>query len=458
MTKFSTLNKSAMIAMMIASVGIPVSLASAQFKVEHSVKDEKKTVTIEKAPKADKKVSMSFHTDDGEHSYEIKLVNGEVIFATIDDDKVPNDQIKVSESVIVFMGEDGKTLHEFKVPNAPHALHTIVHGVRAPHADHPHEEHEIHEWVSDGAEGGTFTLKELKELKGQDKDSKVSYSFTTAPQAKNVAFAVEPKVMLGINLSEPSAALRKHLRLDDSNAILIERVIEGLPAQLAGLEDFDVIISLDGSDEADGELLSEVLSEKEAGDILKVVLLRAGEKVKVKVELAEYDAEALSSVVVSGDFTFQEDEDENVFFSNKADSNIRIIRKGQTREMEQLHREAEQHVKDAYQQRELAEVMRAKAMEAMRDVERQIVEFKDGKLVVRTTEELHEQLADLTENMSERFPEIETEVVESHMEEMEERFEELEERLDEQLERMGDHIERLTEMFERLMESLEEDD
>lgn len=421
MNTLHTLSKHATIAMMIAATGLPASLASAQFKVEHSAK-------AEKAPEAAQKnqtVSIiTSHDDKSGHKYEIKIVNGVVEIAKIDDKKVDAKQIKVTGDLVLFLDESGKTLHEFKLPSPP----------SAPNAP-----------------------KALWESKGNTFDFEIASASGQPAALPQIRIAQEPKVMLGINLSEPSKALRKHLKLaDNAKVILVEKVIKGLPAASAGLEDFDVIVSIDGSDSADSEMLSKVLGEKNAGDQLKVVVLRAGDKVKLTVKLAAYDSEALSSGsnIFTTDFEFNEDGTNNFQFLTTDDmDNATKERLERNLVISSEHAEAAQL--DAMKHREIAEVMRAKAKDAMRDVERQIIEFKDGKLVVRSSEDIEKTLQSLTGKLHENFPGMDADRLHTHMQEMDARLSELESRLDEQMDRMSSHMDRLSSMFERMMDRLE---
>lgn len=106
--------------------------------------------------------------------------------------------------------------------------------------------------------------------------------------------AEAPPVMVGVNMSEPGAALRYHLGLaEGAKAILLDRVVPGLPAEEAGLRQYDVIVSIDGSEGATSAMLGKVLRSKQPGDTLELMVIRGGKPSVVKVELAAYDASKL---------------------------------------------------------------------------------------------------------------------------------------------------------------------
>lgn len=102
--------------------------------------------------------------------------------------------------------------------------------------------------------------------------------------------ASRPPVMIGIYRSDPSPALMAHLGIEGQNAFVIDKVIPGLGADRAGIRQYDVVVEVDGGPASE---LSKVLSEKEPGSELEVVIIRRGEKKTLHVELDAYDDEKL---------------------------------------------------------------------------------------------------------------------------------------------------------------------
>ncbi|MFG0314191.1 MAG: PDZ domain-containing protein [Phycisphaerales bacterium] len=461
----STLSKQAIVATLIAATGLPASMANAQFKVEYN----EKTKPAQADEKADKKVKETkeehvfvIRSNDDDHEYEVKVINGIVKYAEVDGKEIDHDRIKLEDDVVVFLSENGKVLTEFKVPG-------------------------IAQWSKGEKATLSWTTK--------------SPTVPDAPKPTNIRvanLASQPKVMLGINLTEPSDAVRKQLKLgDDQQAIFVEKVIDGLPAKKAGLEAYDVIVSIDGSEYANGELLRKVLREKSPGDPLKLVVLRGGDTVKIKAELAPYSAEKLgvasfpgAEIEISDDFEFPkvwQGQDEGFTFdlnfgpelhekihkalreSGISEEQLGIVEEqlhehlgglnnfftddsGKNRfffspeapdehEHDRLH-EHEEHIaqaerqhREALRQRELAVVAQEKARAAMRDAQRQVMELRDGRLFVREAEEMGDHLAEL-----------------------ETRLTDLENRLERQMNRMEEQMDRMADLFERLIDRMERDD
>ena len=113
--------------------------------------------------------------------------------------------------------------------------------------------------------------------------------------------ADEPKVMIGIHLDEPGAALLRHLRLEPGATTLVQAVHVGLPAHEAGLDEFDVIVKIDGQTPANPDTLRAVLAEKEPGDVIALQVIHEGEPETIGVTLDAYDARAMAEAELIGE-------------------------------------------------------------------------------------------------------------------------------------------------------------
>lgn len=120
-----------------------------------------------------------------------------------------------------------------------------------------------------------------------------------------VAEGEAPPVMLGLYMEDPGEALRRHLNLAEGKTTLISGVYEGLPAQKAGIEEYDIILSVNGSSDAGPQHIRKLLQERAAGDRLEVQLLHNGKKKSVTVELEKYNPEAMQAAAMHGSMTRQ---------------------------------------------------------------------------------------------------------------------------------------------------------
>ena len=92
---------------------------------------------------------------------------------------------------------------------------------------------------------------------------------------------------LGIRVAPVSAELRKHLELTPGLGVLVVSVGKGTPAADAGLEVFDVILSIDGKDVRDIESLSEIVSSHKQGETISIRLTRQKNEIEAKATLGK---------------------------------------------------------------------------------------------------------------------------------------------------------------------------
>jgi membrane-associated protease RseP (regulator of RpoE activity) len=113
------------------------------------------------------------------------------------------------------------------------------------------------------------------------------------PEAPEPARIERPKVMLGITMSEPGESLIEHLGLKEGETVLIDRVVEDLPAAKAGLKAKDIVISFDGVKPITESQIRDILRKKEPGDKVEVKVIRKGKEETLTIELAKYESSKL---------------------------------------------------------------------------------------------------------------------------------------------------------------------
>ncbi len=114
------------------------------------------------------------------------------------------------------------------------------------------------------------------------------------------ATAEEPKVFMGIHMTEPGPALERHLRLEPGTTTMISALYEGLAAHDAGLEEFDIIVEIDGKTPANHEAIRKALEDKEPGDVVELTVIQEGRRRDVRVRLEAYDREKVASATLLG--------------------------------------------------------------------------------------------------------------------------------------------------------------
>jgi hypothetical protein len=172
---------------------------------------------------------------------EIRIDN-DAISARVNGKEIPQDRIRRQDGRVMILDEDGKEMRSLNV------------------------------FTDDAAAG----------------DGGFHWFFDEEPAAE----APLP-VMLGLTMTEPGPALEKHLGLAPGNTTMVTGFYRGLPADKAGLGEYDIIVAIDGEAQADPASIRKVLREKSAGDTLRLAVIQEGKRRELKVTLQAHDAEAM---------------------------------------------------------------------------------------------------------------------------------------------------------------------
>lgn len=116
----------------------------------------------------------------------------------------------------------------------------------------------------------------------------------------------EPRFMIGVNISTVSDELKDHLGIK-GDAIRVESVMEGMPAEKAGLKAGDLIVSIDGSDGVNAQRLSQTIAKTEGKKPVTIKVIRQGQGMTLSLT----PAKAPEEVTIRGRLSF-EDEVENI--------------------------------------------------------------------------------------------------------------------------------------------------
>jgi len=126
---------------------------------------------------------------------------------------------------------------------------------------------------------------------GSGKDSENPF-WTVSPGGNTVyewRGTGEQRVRIGITMDTPGEALATQLGVDRDKTVLITQVFDGMPAAKAGLKRFDLVVAVDGKTPATGEAIRKALSQKKAGEILKLEVLRKGTRLSLEIAVEEAD-------------------------------------------------------------------------------------------------------------------------------------------------------------------------
>lgn len=198
--------------------------------------------------------------DDGENKVEV-TIEGDRVRALLNGEEVPAERVKRRGGRIEIHDEDGRVVRTLSVPGAPGQAAPNQRGFRF------------------------FALPDQQGQEGQDQ-----------PQGPGgPAAGAQPPVMVGITMSDADPGLLEALGLE--SGIRVDRVVEGLPAEKAGVRAGDIIVAADGKSPVTGESFRAALRGKKPGDTIELRLFRRGQQETVRLELAPFDAERLRVVI-----------------------------------------------------------------------------------------------------------------------------------------------------------------
>ncbi|MGF1610439.1 MAG: DegQ family serine endoprotease [Kiloniellales bacterium] len=99
---------------------------------------------------------------------------------------------------------------------------------------------------------------------------------------------------LGVRIQTVTDELAEGLRLDRARGALVASVTEGGPAEVAGIEQGDVVLEFNGREVEEMRKLPRMVAETAIGKAVDVVIWRKGQEKTVKVTLGELDDEQLA--------------------------------------------------------------------------------------------------------------------------------------------------------------------
>ena len=123
------------------------------------------------------------------------------------------------------------------------------------------------------------------------------------------------KPFLGINMEALNADVLKGLDASVKKGVVITQVVEGSPAEEAGLEDGDIVILFDRKEVGSPDELKELVGNASVGDVVAVKVVRSGEPRSFKVTIGEWPDDESVAVIAPEAFHWM-DGGKNVFEMN----------------------------------------------------------------------------------------------------------------------------------------------
>lgn len=234
---------------------------------------------------------------------EVRVENGKVS-AEIDGAKVAADRIVLEEGRVVILGDDGAPIRELPMVTVEPsgAIRMVLESVEAlrRHVG------DLATWSIDVADGealpAAIRAQALHEAARAGAYARRFFGDQIevdvvdivrgddgASERSAMAVVEAPRTMVGVTLAAPDESLLRHLDLQPGHATMLTGIVDGLPAAEAGLEPFDIVVAIDGRSPSGPQALREALAKGDPGDVVRLTVLRAGERLDVDVTLAPFD-------------------------------------------------------------------------------------------------------------------------------------------------------------------------
>ena len=100
---------------------------------------------------------------------------------------------------------------------------------------------------------------------------------------------------IGVTIQDVDQNSAKALGLDKAHGALIGSVMDGEPADKAGVKAGDIILSVEGKEIADSSALLHAIADKAPGSKIKIIVWREGKSLELTLVLGERSSEQLSA-------------------------------------------------------------------------------------------------------------------------------------------------------------------
>jgi type II secretory pathway component PulC len=131
-----------------------------------------------------------------------------------------------------------------------------------------------------------FKGLDLEKLFGRNKPAEEPEP-APKPAPKTEAKPAGPRPWIGIQPEELSPELRAQLDIPDGVGLLVAEVVDGGPAQKAGLKKNDILVKIDGKDVKGEESLAAFIKTAKPGQEATLTVIRKAKEQAVKVTVGE---------------------------------------------------------------------------------------------------------------------------------------------------------------------------
>jgi len=265
--------------------------------------------------------TMYYHTKGDRGEFELRVANGEVTLARINGQDVGPSRLRRVPEGWQFLDESGRVLDTAWMAAQSGTVRVQAGQSGGGWSDGRPPSGARGAAKAQASGGGSSSSSARSSAMGQSSSGKRSSSGSqsatsvgrsardeargTAPDGSEIRgepvdAAPPPRAMIGAGLGTIDEALAHHLALDVQRVTLVTNVVAGLPAANAGVQRFDVIVGINGSNSASPKTLRGLLANAEPGTKFALKVRRGSDTKDVEVEAVAFDAEKLSAIEVEG--------------------------------------------------------------------------------------------------------------------------------------------------------------
>jgi S1-C subfamily serine protease len=132
---------------------------------------------------------------------------------------------------------------------------------------------------------------------------------------------------IGVSLQELNPELAEYFGVEEGTGLLITKVTKDSPADEAGLKVGDVILSAEGKKVNKADKLSNMIQEKEKGEVVKLQIIRDKKKRTIEVKVEEDEGEGVKFSWKSSKQHFEKAEKMLKEYQKKAEAKYKSVEK-----------------------------------------------------------------------------------------------------------------------------------
>ncbi len=215
--------------------------------------------------KTETRSSQVFMLNENGRKIEVRIDDGKLSTATVDGKSLPSERVRIEKDRVVITNDDGTTLAQIDIPDSAEMK-----------IERRADNERVFRILPD-----RLTRRDNREA---DADENAARERLAQPEIKR-------DVMLGLRQAPVSGVLARHLNLEPGVGSLVAGVAKGMPASVAGLKPYDVIVSFNNEPVTSAASIVQFLSDKQIkpGQLIKLGVIQQGTRKELTLSPVAFD-------------------------------------------------------------------------------------------------------------------------------------------------------------------------